>query len=107
MVVSLWLILVRYDPTVDDSDFYDGEWKECVPHGFGTRQYINGDRYVGNYENGIRSGHGTMIWLEERQVHSAKYANITELLRIRIKIGITIDSGVQRRLGQRFAAREW
>ncbi|MCB1327225.1 MAG: hypothetical protein H7A21_05580 [Spirochaetales bacterium] len=42
----------------ESGDRYSGEFKDGLRHGRGTFEYANGDRYVGNYENGQRSGQG-------------------------------------------------
>jgi hypothetical protein len=39
---------------------YTGPVKEGVRHGQGRIDWDNGDHYVGNFENGLRSGHGVM-----------------------------------------------
>jgi len=37
-----------YDPEDDTTDYYDGDWESGLQHGFGIRQYNNGDRWVQN-----------------------------------------------------------
>ena len=39
---------------------YDGEFKDGMKHGRGEFTFNNGLRYVGDYENGIREGSGTI-----------------------------------------------
>ncbi len=36
--------------------------KNFVPHGFGTKVFSNGDKYVGNFKNGSMEGEGTYTW---------------------------------------------
>ena len=45
---------------VSPSGKYDGEFKDGIKHGRGEFTFANGLRYVGNYENGIREGSGTI-----------------------------------------------
>ena len=37
---------------------YEGESSEGKPHGRGRMTYLNGDEYIGNFINGIKSGYG-------------------------------------------------
>ena len=41
-----------------NGDHYEGEAKKGIPNGFGTMFYINGNKYVGNWIDGKRSGTG-------------------------------------------------
>ena len=38
---------------------YVGEWKNCKKNGHGTYTYAHGRSYVGEYKNDDRHGHGT------------------------------------------------
>ncbi|WP_372367721.1 protein kinase [Candidatus Uabimicrobium sp. HlEnr_7] len=40
---------------------YEGEWYDGLPHGQGTLEWINGDKYQGEIKNGKRSGRGHMV----------------------------------------------
>lgn len=42
-------------------DKYVGEWKNGIMEGQGTLTYANGDKYVGEFKNNVREGQGTMI----------------------------------------------
>merc|ERR1712083_98609 len=45
----------------DDEDgrlMYDGEWKNKVAHGYGVMRWQNGDRYEGDWSDGLRQGKG-------------------------------------------------
>lgn len=45
------------------SDYYQGEAVHSRPHGIGTLISIaTGDKYHGSFENGVKSGHGKMIF---------------------------------------------
>jgi len=53
--------------TIDTSEIlmsYQGQWKAGVPHGQGTKIYNQEGtaKYIGQFENGQRSGHGTMYY---------------------------------------------
>ena len=43
-------------------------------HGKGVRSLFNGDRYVGEFRNNKRHGHGTMTYADGR-VESGKWEN--------------------------------
>tara|TARA_B100001778_G_scaffold98489_1_gene80400 strand:- start:122 stop:1564 length:1443 start_codon:yes stop_codon:yes gene_type:complete len=45
-----------------NGDKYTGEWKNGITHGQGTMQWSNGDRYTGEWKNGKPNGQGTMQW---------------------------------------------
>ena len=41
-------------------DKYSGEWKDGIRNGEGTYTWTDGDKYVGEFRNGKRNGEGTM-----------------------------------------------
>lgn len=41
-----------------DGSVYSGEICRDLPHGFGELEYLNKDKYVGYFNNGIREGNG-------------------------------------------------
>lgn len=41
-----------------NGDRYEGEFKDCLKHGFGTERFANGDIYVGSYLQGKPEGYG-------------------------------------------------
>lgn len=43
---------------------YEGEWQDDKMHGKGTANVKNGDKYIGEYKNDMRNGHGRYIWSE-------------------------------------------
>jgi len=48
----------------DDDDgrlAYDGEWKNKSAHGYGVMKWQNGDRYEGDWAEGLRHGKGKYI----------------------------------------------
>lgn len=53
MAISLFLF---------HDDSYVGELKESLKHGFGVEDFLNGDRYSGNYLNGRPCGTGEYSW---------------------------------------------
>jgi len=42
-------------------DYYEGDVKGEKPHGLGIMRYVDGSKYVGEWENGKRDGWGTII----------------------------------------------
>jgi len=42
--------------------FYEGEWKDGVPHGHGILYSSVGNMYTGSFVNGVFHGRGTRIW---------------------------------------------
>ena len=46
---------------------YVGEFKNFIPHGYGTFVWANGDRYYGEWKNGQSDGNGTKIWNNGRK----------------------------------------
>ena len=54
---------------------YEGEMnQDGRPHGKGVDSRSNGDRYVGEFRNDYRHGHGTMTY-DDGRVKSGKWAN--------------------------------
>lgn len=42
---------------------YEGGWSGNLPHGDGVEQFANGDRYIGNFERGVKQGNDCLfIW---------------------------------------------
>ncbi len=39
-------------------DFFEGEWRNGVPHGHGVYFFSNGDKYEGDLKDGLRHGEG-------------------------------------------------
>ena len=54
---------INYRPN-SDSNFklYDGEVSDQQPNGTGTMTYVNGDKYIGEWEKGNHQGKGTMTY---------------------------------------------
>jgi hypothetical protein len=48
--------------TYQNGDKYVGEFKNGLLHGQGSFTWVNGDKYVGNHENGKGNGQGTITW---------------------------------------------
>jgi hypothetical protein len=46
--------------TYTNGDKYVGEFRDGLPNGTGTRTYQNKSKYVGEFKNGILSGQGTL-----------------------------------------------
>ena len=46
---------------------YVGEFKNYIPHGYGTFVWENGDKYYGEWKNGQSDGNGTKIWNNGRK----------------------------------------
>jgi len=44
----------------DDYSNYDGEWLKGLKHGLGTMIFMNGDKYIGNWENDKMVGEGLL-----------------------------------------------
>ena len=42
-------------------DFYEGEWENDLPNGFGTLQYLSGCSYKGEFKDGKPHGHGKFL----------------------------------------------
>ncbi|MBI9034879.1 MAG: hypothetical protein JEZ03_10455 [Bacteroidales bacterium] len=43
-------------------DHYEGKFKKGLPNGFGTYTWANGDVYIGEWQKGLRSGNGKLIY---------------------------------------------
>ncbi len=42
-----------------NGDIYEGEWKNCLPEGYGIYHYhVNGDRYEGEWKHDKKEGLG-------------------------------------------------
>jgi len=54
---------------------YTGPLRGDNPHGFAVFEYDNGDMYVGEYQNGARSGYGNSIFKKRGQVQLRRYSN--------------------------------
>ena len=54
--------------TTPDGDKYVGEWKNGLKHGQGTYIYADGRKYEGEWNNGMRHGLGKVI--DEKGVES-------------------------------------
>jgi len=53
-------------------DKYEGESiRGNKPEGVGTLFYVNGDKYIGEFVNGVKEGVGTYFW--SNQIHLKKY----------------------------------
>ena len=62
---------IKYFP---NNDVYDGQLnKSNQPHGFGTSQFSNGDRYKGYFVNGCAHGHGEYTY-KEGSIFQGNYA---------------------------------
>ena len=48
-------------------DKYIGEWKDGLPHGHGTYAYPSGNKYVGEFKNGLFHGQGTYYYLADNE----------------------------------------
>ena len=48
-------------------DKFVGEFKDGLPNGQGTRILHNGNKYVGEYKDGKMHGQGTFIWADGRK----------------------------------------
>ena len=53
--------------------FYDGEMKDNVPHGKGQIKYKIGDIYEGNFEKGLKSGHGKYYMQELGSTYEGRF----------------------------------
>jgi hypothetical protein len=52
-----------YEKSYDALD-YEGEWVDDKWHGKGTLNLKSGDKYVGDFKNDMRNGHGKYTWSE-------------------------------------------
>lgn len=56
-------------------DYYQGEFKYGLKHGFGTYFFSNGDKYIGNYQYGKREGKGTYSFSSGKQSLTGTWSN--------------------------------
>jgi hypothetical protein len=56
-------------------DYYQGEFKNGLKHGFGTYFFSNGDKYIGNYQYGKREGKGTYSFSNGKQSLTGTWSN--------------------------------
>tara|TARA_R110002110_G_scaffold105913_11_gene265843 strand:+ start:119 stop:526 length:408 start_codon:yes stop_codon:yes gene_type:complete len=42
---------------------YAGQWENGVSHGQGTFTYVSGSKHIGKYKDGYRNGYGTVTFL--------------------------------------------
>ncbi|XP_053493319.1 alsin [Ictalurus furcatus] len=45
---------------LNNSDYYQGHWKDGKMHGFGTFRYATGEVYEGSFQDNMRHGHGML-----------------------------------------------
>lgn len=80
----------------DDSNTkfkYIGKMKDGKPSGFGQAVYINGDRYKGNFKNGLKSGEGKYYSSDNKLLFYGNWDN-----------GIYSDEGLIRYYSEIFAS---
>lgn len=65
----------RMDYDSNCTSFYDGEWKDGKPHGFGYRHYLSGATYEGDWLYGRRHGSGIFKWADDQEVYSGQWEN--------------------------------
>ena len=62
----------------EDSNLYNGEWKDGLMHGEGTLKYRDGSVYKGEFKSGLLHGKGKFIsknWIKnyyEKQFNQLK-----------------------------------
>jgi len=54
---------------------YDGEWKNKAAHGYGVMKWQNGDRYEGDWIDGIRQGKGCYTSKSSGNKYDGEYNN--------------------------------
>jgi len=62
----------------DDDDgrlCYDGEWKNKAAHGYGVMKWQNGDRYEGDWAEGLRQGKGKYTSKPTGGKYEGEYVN--------------------------------
>merc|ERR1711915_733733 len=62
----------------DDEDgrlMYDGEWKNKAAHGYGVMRWQNGDRYEGDWSDGLRQGKGKYTSKSTGGKYDGQYKN--------------------------------
>ncbi|EFJ44342.1 hypothetical protein VOLCADRAFT_106487 [Volvox carteri f. nagariensis] len=52
-----------------DGNRYDGEWRNGLMHGFGTYQWTSGQRYDGEWKDGKRDGVGVKMYVDGSTFH--------------------------------------
>lgn len=53
--------------------YYDGEWKDGVPSGYGIQEYGNGQKYEGEFADGRPNGQGTLTYAEDDEANRRDY----------------------------------
>ena len=56
-ISAIWNNCFGFSNMGNDGDTYEGEWKNDKLHGQGTYTFANGNKYVGNYKDGLRHIH--------------------------------------------------
>jgi hypothetical protein len=59
--------------TYPSGNKYDGEFKDGIRNGQGTYTFANGDKFVGVFKDGQRNGQGTYFYLADNQLKGGKY----------------------------------
>jgi len=54
---------------------YDGDWKNKAAHGYGSMKWQNGDRYEGDWVDGVRQGKGKYVSKSSGGVYDGEYRN--------------------------------
>jgi len=54
---------------------YDGDWKNKAAHGYGTMKWQNGDKYEGDWINGLRQGNGKYLCKSSGGKYEGEYNN--------------------------------
>jgi hypothetical protein len=57
-----------------NGNYYKGDWKNNMRHGFGTLQFKNGDIYQGDFAFDKREGEGT-IWFRNKDYYSGQWSD--------------------------------
>ena len=75
----------------DGRPYYLGEWKNKNPHGQGTIIYLNGDKYVGEFKDGLYDGWGILtkpneapqigIWFNDIFVEEKTFTEVINYLK--------------------------
>ncbi|MFO0319385.1 MAG: hypothetical protein ACK5Z5_03160, partial [Neisseriaceae bacterium] len=84
---------------------YSGEFKDNLPHGRGESKYLNGFKYVGNFELAKPHGHGTLYDFNNNLIYTGEFINgvtATEVTynyndtsyKVHIKNGIAHGEGI-------------
>jgi len=56
-----------------DESVYKGEWYAGKRHGRGLHRMINGDRYEGMWENGMKNGPGKFFFMDKDLVYTGNW----------------------------------